>query len=368
MFNINSNVKCGVFINGREFLLDNGNVMQSLHISASSLYKLPTLNIHLVDALNLMPNFGLQDGVPVSVVLDGVYLYTRNFRVLRWRSQLFGNGSIYSIDCIWDAPKYWSGTDCAGLTGTSSDVLTRIAQLCGLSVYPNNARTSDSMTWMQNNQAYSTFAREIARHGFVSNESHMMLAVDSVGFLRYLNLNDLKAQKIKVSTTPPDSGESALLLSDFAPVAASGVSNAMGGTRALWYAQQGDASSTITPEEKDVTLKSDAQYPLVNSKVRSIADRGPVVYSPINYGNVHPNYERARYQNIRFNLLKSLSGQFLLPFQTPLEPGNQIVFSQAAGLKSSIYNGEYTITDKIIYVAGAQYNEKLIGVKNGLSE
>lgn len=367
MFNINETTRCAVFINDREFVLDQGNTLQVLHISASSLFKLPMLHIEFLDLLNLMPTYELKDNVPLRIVINGLYQYNRKFRVTRWRPKAVGTGYQYSIDGVWDAPKYWAGSDNQGITGTSASALKQIADICGLETYSRNAQTSDSMTWMQGNRPYSDFARKIARHGYVSDTSHMMLAVDSLGYLRYLDTNDLKAPVVEVSYTPPE-GSGQLMITDFSPVAKSGMNNVIGGYAYHAHSQQADAASEITPIEDKVVYKSDSKYPLLDTDVRSKIDRGPVSYSPINFGNVHNNFERARYQNLRFNLLKSLSGQFLFPFQTPLEPGNQMVYSQTPGMKSTSYNGQYTITEKIIFVQGKVYNEKLVGVRNGLSE
>lgn len=367
MFNINNNLTGALYINGREFLLDNGNVLTSVHISASTLYKLPVMQIAFTDALNLMPQFGLQDNVPVVFALSGLYQYTRNFRVLNYKSRPVGNGFAYVINCYWDAPKWWAGSGLAGMTGTSANVLAQIAQSCGLAQYPKNAQTSDSMTWMQGNRSYSEFARDIARHGYVSDTSHMLLAVDSLGFMRYLDINALDQQQVQVSPTPPAQGTGHLMITDFQPVTKSGFNNVVGGYMNERHAQQADASSKITATENEIVLNSDSRYPLVNSEVREEIARGPVTYAPVNYGNVHDNYERARYQNVRFNLLKSLMGQFLFAFQTPLEPGNQLVLSQVSDRNASEYNGVYTVTQKIVFIQGSSYNEKIIGVKNGLS-
>ena len=86
----------------------------------------------------------------------------------------------------------------------------------------------------------------------------------------------------------------------------------------------------------------------------------------IDFGNVHSNYERARYQNTRYNLLNSLTGEFLFPFQTNWEPFDNFNLALTADLNSTQYNGEYTVQSKIISIQGTTYNEKIIAVKNGL--
>lgn len=366
MFSINNNLTGTIFINGREFVLDNGNTLNSVHISASTLYRLPVMQIRFLDALNIMPRYGLQDNVQLQINLDGLYQTVRTFRVLNWKSSPVGDGFSYVVNCYWDAPKYWAGSGKAGFTGTSSEVLRQIATLTSLRQYPKNAATSDSMTWMQANMSYSQFARHIARHGYISDTSHMMLAVDSLGYLRYLDLNALHMERVQVTPTPPPAESGALLITDFQPMTRSGFNNVVGGYRNERFVQQALASNASAAETR-LMLKSDAQFPLVNAGVRDDIGRGPISYSPIDYGNVHPKYERARYQNIRYNLLKSMSGQFLFGFQTPLEPGNQLVFTQVSDRNASDYDGVYTVTEKIIFIQGSSYNEKIMAVKNGLT-
>jgi hypothetical protein len=134
------------------------------------------------------------------------------------------------------------------------------------------------------------------------------------------------------------------------------------------YAQQADANSTISDVENQVVLKSDSKNPAFSEDMRGLIEKGPATFSPIDFGNVHDNYVRARYQNIRFNLLKNMTGQFLFGFQTPLEMGNQIVMSQTPDRNSQEYNGVWTITDKIVFIQGTIYNEKIVAVKNGLDQ
>lgn len=365
MFNINNSLTCAVFINGQEFPLDSGNALNSVHIGASTLYKLPQMQIIISDVTNVMPKFGLQDNVPLTITLNGLYKMDRNFRILNWSPRPIGDGFQYVINCYWDAPRYWAGSSKVGFTGTSSNVLAALADTTGLKVYEKNAKTSDSMTWMQANRSFSQFARDIARHGYVNDKSHMMLAVDSLGNLRYVDLNALTVKPVNVALTPPPDGVDQLLITDFRPITKSGLNNIIGGYQTERMIQKIDPAAATTA--KQIDLKSDAQFPLVNTKVRSTIERGPISYTPISFGNVHDNYERALYQNIRFNLLKNLTGEFLFPFQTPFEPGSQIVFSQVPDRKSTEYNGVYTVTEKIIFIQGTSYNEKIIGVKNGLS-
>lgn len=369
-FRINDQMTCSIFIAGKEFLLDYGNGLKSLHLKASALSSLPELSISFVDTLNQMPNFGLQDGAQIVVQINGIKQVTRQFRVHNWRRSPLAQGFAFKIDAYWDAPKYWVGTSNAGIQGSSSQALQQIAQQCGLKWMDTNTNTGDAMLWLQGNRTYANFARDIARAGYVSDTSHMVLSVDSQGFVRYSDVNRNPAPKVTVGYTPSADQSQFQRIIDFTPHTKSGTLNLIGGYRHSRYVQpvSGSASGDdqIDQLEDELQFQPDAQYPLLSSDIRDKMSRGSVSYAPLDWGNVHPNFERARYQNARYNLLNSLYGEFLFPNETDWEPGDNFSLALPADLDSTQYNGEYTVQSKIIFVQGSTYNEQIVAVKNGL--
>ena len=366
-YRINEQTTAALFIGGKEFLLDLGNAMRSMHIRSSSLISLPEAKFTVVDQLNQMPNYGLQDGAQIVLQINGTINLTRKFRVFKWKRYPIGQGFTFEIECYWDSPKYWIGTTNAGFTGSSAQVLQQISAETGLKWNSENDTTSDSMVWMGGNQTYSEFSKDIARHGYISDTSHMGLAIDSLGTMRYVDINKLAKPKLTVGYTPGPSDHQFLMITDFAPKTSSGVNNAVGGYMHSRYVQNVEGSgSSIDTLEDELSFTSDSKFPLLSSDVRSKMGRGSVSFSPVNWGNVHDNYERALYQNARYNLLNSLTGEFVFPFQTNLEPFDNFNLALPAELLSTQYNGEYTIHSKIIFVQGSSYNEKIIAVKNGL--
>lgn len=366
-FRINEQTTASVFIGGKEFLLDLGNSMRSLHLRSSSLISLPELQITLVDTLNQMPYYALQDGAQIVVQINGTANMTRRFRVFRWRRSPAPSGFVFTIECYWDAPRYWIGSSNAGITGSSAQVLQQIASTCGLKWADKNAQTSDSMTWLGGNQTFAEFAKDVARSGYISDTSHMGLAVDSLGNMRYLDINQIPAPKTTVGYTPGPSDKQFLMITDFAPKAISGLNNAIGGYMHSRYVQTvADDGSKIDGLENELQFTADAKYPLLSPDVRSKMVRGGISYGALDFGNVHPDYERALYQNARYNLLNCLTGEFVFPFQTNWEPFDNFDLALPADLQSTQYNGEYTVQSKIIFVQGGSYCEKIIAVKNGL--
>jgi len=370
-FRINEQLTGALFIAGQEFPLDYGNAMKTLHLRASSLITLPELVLNFVDTLNQMPNYGLQDGAQILIQINGGELQlTRKFRVQRWRRTPAPQGFNYLLECYQDAPKYWLGTDHASYQGSSAQVLQEIASSCGLGWHDKNSNTSDAMLWMQSNRTFGNFARDIARHGYISDTSHMVLAVDSSGKLRYRDINANPSPRVTVGYQVPFGGVTDFQqIVDFTPMTNSGTTNAIGGYAHSRYVQPvADGSSSIDQLEDELQFTPDAKYLLLSQDVRTKMGSGSVSFAPIDFGNTHDNYERAFYQNSRYNLLNSLAGEFLFPFQTAWEPFDNFSLALPAELDSTQYGGEYTVRDKIIFIQGSTYNEKIIAVKNGLNK
>jgi len=363
-FRVNEQVTASVFIAGREFLLDFGNSLRSLWMKASSLQTLPLLQLTIVDTLNQMPGYGLQDGAQIAVQINTV---TRRFRVFNWKRNPAPQGFVYTIECYWDAPRYWLGTSSSGIQGSSAQALQSIAALSGLTWMSTNSNSSDAMLWLPGNQTFGEFAKGIARAGYVSDTSHMALAVDSSGAMRYVNINALSKPKISVGYTPTPDASQFLMLTDFTPETRSGLNNAAGGylhSRQVQTVE--DQGSSIDGLENELTFTPNAKFPLLSNDVRTAMTRGGISFGPIDWGNVHPKYERARYQNTRYNLLNSLTGKFLFPFETSWEPFDNFSLALPADSDSTQYNGAYTAHTKIILIQGTSYNEQIIAVKNGL--
>lgn len=362
MFRVNEQLEVGIYINGKELLLKGVNFMQSLWIRADAKWKLPLMVLRFVDMCDAVSKVGLQDGSTVVVAFNGVVSLERKFLVHSWKRSPAGDGFAYNLSCYWSAPKWWTATTNSNIRGTSHDVIKQIAHTCKLEFSSLSTQTSDSMLWSGANRAYNEYARDIARHGYVDDKSQMVLGVDTEGVLKYMNINAIPKPTVRLGYVAQATSGPFVQITDFTPSNIAGNNNAIAG-------YQHDRHSQSLEDEKvhkKVTLDPDCKKPLINKKVRDEVGRGGVSYSPIDFGNTHENYERALYQNTRYNLLNNLAAEVLIGFQTDMDLFDNFIYVPPAQLKSDAYAGEYTISGKIIYIAGSSYNEKLITVKNGL--
>jgi hypothetical protein len=357
MYKINDTFSISVSVNDKDFPLDGGNALMVAHIHASSISGLPLLNLQILDGLNIMPNFGLTDGSSLVVSIKGTITETRKFKVHNWTKVPNGQGFTYNIDGYWDAPMWFAGTSNKGIQGTSGSVIAKIAQMTGLKVYWPAVGT-DFMTWFPGNSTFGEFAKEIARHGYISDASHMVLAVDSLGYVRYRDINASSTPKATLGYVK--TGNNFITITAFGPNTKSGMNNMVAG-----YRHTRQLQSVIAESEKEsaLTFKSPSKTPILSSEVRNDIGRGFISYSALDSGNVHKSYERALYQNTRFNLLYSMTGEFLTPVQTGLEALD--VISYVEGKDHTEDSGTYTLKGKVILVAGSTYQEKLMGLKNG---
>lgn len=362
MFRITSNLEGGIYIGGNELDLTGVNFMQSLHMRSSARAKLPVMTLSFSDTTGTAVTNGLQDGVAIKVVLNGALNKEYKFRVHRWSRVPVGVAFNYTIEAYYDAPKWWAGSASASIKGTSYEAIKSLASDCGLQMWKSSSPTSDSMVWNPGNKIYSEFARSIARCGFVDEKSHMVLGVDLAGQVRYVNINANPPPTLNFGHVVDTTSTSFVQILDFTPTATSGENNVIAGYMHDRYVQTLEKPVVL----KEVQLTPDSQKPLLNKDVRSLITRGGITYGPIDFGNTHDKYERAIYQNTRFNLLNNLQAEVSLGFQVDLDLFDNFKYVPPEEMNSASYAGEYTVNDKIIYIAGSSYYEKLLVTKNGL--
>jgi hypothetical protein len=313
---------------------------------------------------------GLQDGVSLKFSIGGLKDIDRDFRVYNWNRAPLSHGFSYTIHGYFDSPKFFIGTTNAPIRGSSSDALQKIAAECGIRWHPYNTQTSDSMLWMTPNSTYAKFAQQIARYGYVGSSSYMGLAIDSRGVMRYRDINTVLSPSVKVAYEVSD--EKTIMIKDFRASVVSGSNNVIAGYNHERIVQSATTDQVVESVDK-VSIRVPTPDPANNSagalfskEVSELSARGGVSYSPIDFKNVHPNYEQARYQNIRIARLNNLMCEFLFAFPTDFEPFETLAFVSPPDWQDKSYDGAYIVTGKVIFIAGSSYNEKVLAVRMNL--
>lgn len=366
MYKLSSTLSAGLFINGKEFPGTPLSFVQSVHIAAHAKNQVPIITISLMDLADMMKYVGLHDGVTLQFSLKGLKNIDRHYRVYSWTRVPVSGGFAYTIYGYHDSPRFFIGTSNQQARGSSSEVIKKVAGQCAIEWHPHNAVTADSMLWLSPNSTLAQFCQQVARYGYVDPQSYMGLAVDSRGVMRYRNIAALPTPTIKVAYMVPTPNHDTIQITDFKANNVAGNNNVMVGYQHERVVQASNTLQQATSIDSQRDIPIGGESPLLSSDVRKLAERGGISYSPIDFGNVHSNYEQARYQNVRLARLNNLSCEFLFGFQTDFEAFDNFMFVSPTPWQDNSYDGSYIVTGKVVFIAGSQYVEKIIGVRMGL--
>jgi hypothetical protein len=362
---LQNRLEVSIAIDGTDYPLDPGtNTLNFLHMGCQARGKLPTCHFKVTDSTKALDKIFLQDGIPLQITIKAYGSTTQiyNFRLFHKKKDFNGAAFTYEIDGYWAAPVYWAGTSEAGIQGTSGEVLQQIASVGGLQY--NGITTNDSQLWMQRNRVYGDFAKIVHQHGYVNDNSYTVAGVDLTGTLLYVDANNLPAPTVNLIAYQLVPGM--FTVTDYKATTKSGLNNILTGYNNARYTQS-QAGATLSSPNATVNFTPDTTAPLLNTAVRTAAARGYQTYGPIDVGNVHSNYERAAYQNMRFANLYSMDVEFLVLTPTPLTLFNKFTFALEVENEKldPAYSGNYITAAKAIYVQGTNYAEKIVGTRTG---
>ena len=142
-------------------------------------------------------------------------------------SRSYQSGQDISAVFLMDAAKYTSKALRKAKKGNSSDIISEMAGECGLTAVVD--ATSDEQVWFSAGQTYNTFANQVAKNGYISDSSCMILAVTSDGKLLYKDINKAMVgeakKKLYSSTLAPLGDKAVLLIANDIARSTSGFSN-----------------------------------------------------------------------------------------------------------------------------------------------
>ncbi|MNK97987.1 hypothetical protein D3C87_1183380 [compost metagenome] len=363
---IQDRIEVSIFLNGVSYPVQAINNINFIKMDCMVGSLLPTCHFSITDQSELILNNKLiQDGTTVSFVIKALgtpHSRTYNFRVFKFRQEKSTMGTKWEADGYWDAPLYWLGTSSEGVRGTSSFVLSDLAARCGLKF--EGDVSADPQLWMPQNRTYGEWVREIVKRGYLNDQSLMISGVDLTGTLRYLDFNKDSTSVLKMVYGMYKSEETPV--QDFGPSSNSGFNNKLTG-----YSNNRRAQSVLGTADQiahnTVEFKPDSREPLFNMNLKEKQQRGYQQFSPIDFGNVHESYERARYQNMRYANLYSLVVDFMTSSFTGLNLFDTFTFAtrQEGGKVDNQYSGKYKVTAVNITIQGANYAEYIEGTRHG---
>jgi hypothetical protein len=348
-------------------------VLSGLRIISNIHTPMPTVQFESSDLFSLLTNqvdgFSeegegtLGDGVKISIGLsDGRFdPELLNFRVMSV-PKISPDAKYQKVSVVGflDAIKWWRGIYRGAYTGTSTDIMKRIAVDCGLGFYGPHT-FGDSMTWIPANQNYSAFAHKIATHAWSDDSSCPLTALDTDAILRYVDLNRLVSET-PVATAkylkPVEQGTDFRVLHCVIR-SPSGVANMTGGYKGVSLEQN---FKGVVTEHGEVQIVRQGNY-LDSSKSLS-EEVGPVRSKlvPLDAGNIHKNYYRAEHQNKRLSAYFSLHAEIYTDTVTNLGLLETITLDMADqkdGADNRNYSGVYFVSAKVVGINAGRYFEKL---------
>lgn len=358
---VQGRLEVSVYFNDQEFIFDTVNLLNYLHISESRRFQLPALTMSLMDRAQYFSRTNaLKDGSKITIVLKAVgskNSKTMNFRIFSYEAE---GAFSYKITGYMDFPLYFNGTSFKPIYGSSSAVLQEIATRCGMEY--DGVPTNDVQSWYPKNLTYAKFARSVVDHAWVVDSSFMDVAVSSSGKMIYRDVNNLTAEPVKLIAY--SYAENSYPVTSCEMSTSSGFNNLQTG---YWNAYLDQSIVVDNKLYNDLPFKPDSKDPLLNLELRGKLERGQWTYTPIDVGNTHYAYQKAAYQNNRYANLLSFGVDFTIPLDTQLEIFDRVSYT-VQNDDSSIatrYAGIYTVAEKIIYVQGANYAEKITAFRHG---
>lgn len=351
------------------FPLENNNRISKLHIVESVQLQIPQLTLELVDAINLIDKFGLQDGTPITISLSrqGTIIHTLTFRLFSYKVEQQNYVQIYTITGYLDIPKYWFGMAQASIRCTSTDALKQIANDCGLSFV--GVPTSNSQLWMPNLNKYCDFAKYIADRGYASVSSCLVLGITLMKTMIYADIMNLASPSV-VLRSYGEGAETDYLVSNYKINGYSGSSVTNGGYRSTRV-----ATTLLAPAVdqchsiiNETVVNQNVNSPQINLIVRNlIGERQVVKFGNINCGNASEQHENALYQNYRLKTLFTINAEFVLGQPCPVTLCTPFQFNafDNEGQPSVKDSGIYVTCARIIYIENANYFEKIIASRIG---
>lgn len=361
---IKDTIELAIYFGDTEYDIGAVNMLSYLYIGVSQLVRLPTMQFHVVDASRKLEKY-LTDGAQMTVTIKpysakAVTLPFRKFN--HYPAPDESGATAFTVEAYLDFPKYFMACASDIYTGSASSVLEQIASTCGMT--PDTVPTADNMTWFQGNKTYSRFADEVSARAYISDSSCMALSTDVDGSLRLRDLSNLGSRAATHNVVARGVATNSLIATAYLAEAVSGLHNSLTGYNNGRVTQSiVDGVSVINK----VPYTPDTKNPFFNQDMKKYTDKGPTRFAPIDSGNVHSNYEKAHYQNVRQRNLYTSKLTVQLASPSSIQIFDKINFTSVdqSYEKDKALFGEYIVTGRGFGVQDSIFSEKIECYRKG---
>ena len=353
-------------------------IFRELRVTSNIYSFLPTLHMVCEDPFGRLINevnrsageSALGDGAKISLALGK----TLKDKLKEHRFRLFStpqierttNSPIIRIRGVIDAMKWWNGLKTGSINNTSAAAIQDMAEDCGLGVHVPHP-TNDKMVWISRQQTYSQFATKISSYGWASDESCMAIGMDVDRVVRYVDVSQIAGEQPGFTAkwlTPADpEDENEIPVMDL-QVKTSGVANILGAYASRISGVNVDGDQFEIDEAEAV---KHGDYLDINTDVKSDISLSRSIIMPMDAGNNHENFARARYQNERIGLTYKVFVDIYYEKVTEARLFDTVRLDMKDPLSNTDnnnYSGVYFVIAKAYGMNGGRYFEKLRLVSN----
>jgi hypothetical protein len=296
----------------------------------------------------------------VSIVARDIADAEYKFRVNSVKITPGATGDTVDLDGYLDYPKFWIETTTQVYKDkTSNAVLAQIAQNVGLE-YEGDV-TSDTQTWQGAKRRVHAFCSAVANHGLSSQTSCMKLAVCLDGKMRYKDVSKLETANPKAQLLIGDIRTGYLTVVSHLPKNSGGSANRKSGYKQTMLEYSTIRSETYRTHTNVMADINEGGAFNMNARVRAEVNAGSHNVAPIDYGNVHDDYHRAKYQNRRGTALFNVGLDVLINMPAISQPYIRVfdTVTVTAPEEQSEQNGAYIVVSHAVMITNGQYHEKL---------
>lgn len=359
-----------VMIDGAEIPIERMG-FDPIQMHSNVMFSQPMARMMLADIYGYFETHPLADGSKVDIYVgrsdskSEANLY--RFRVFKFRKQKDGNMNTYDIYMTFNCPRYFNENSRGSITGSSTQVLQQIAKLIGVDYAAD--QTSDSQVWLSSGQKRCEFAKEVALHGYSSDQGCMSLGMTLLGQLRYKDISLINVVTTKnVFVQGAGDGTSAYRILGRKEVSKSGFFNNLVGYRMETVEQ----NPTDVTNHNSVRLVANSSPTFqINKVLNDKLEGSRVVMTPIDSGNTHANYYKAEHQNTRIKATYSMGMQVVTDQMTGLDLFDPVKYMLYDNSTSQVKvdeaaSGGYIIIAKTIFATKTgKYFEKFELARQG---
>lgn len=363
---------------GKEFPFLRVNSVNFIHMSASAKIGVPMFHLSVNDPNGYFEREKiLGDGIPVEISVaprpDSPIVHTYEFRINSVNKQHTNPNTTYEIDGYLNKPKYWHNTTRQWTEGLASDVLSGICDECDLEY--DGESTADYQVWWPGNRRYFEWAWYVARRAYLSDSASLELGLDFDGKLKLKDITRLDVADYQMSFMEPRPGF--ILATDIQPTTRSGSPNHLSGyqdARVYQKLMNNAAEFNVYDNVLEVAPTKGERSFTRNKVIQGETTAARTQFGPLDFGNTHPKYERAIYQNARMDALFGLTVAVVTPEATNVKlfDNVEIVINYPEDPYKPRYSrhlsGIYKVVSKAIYINGMNYYERFVMSRRAYGE